>query len=426
MEGHLVMSGKERQRLKVLAQVKQKILTLKEASQLLYLSYRQARRIYRRYAQEGDKGLIHKNRGKLSNHKFDPVFRQQVLCLYESKYPDFGPTLAAEKLAQNGHKLDHETLRRWLIAAGLHQKRRKRLKYRQWRERKAHFGELIQLDGSHHQWFEERGKKCCLMNLVDDATGTTMALLAEEETTEAAMKLLWQWLEKYGIPQALYTDHKNVYVSEREPSIEEQLKGETPVTQFGRACMKLGIRIITANSPQAKGRVERKHGVYQDRLVKELRLQKINSLAAANQFLKAGFLEEINRKFAKGAVSNRDYHKPLDKRLDLGTVFCLEDKRSVGNDWTVRYQNRHFQIMKQQNQPRAKQKVTVQERLDGSIHLVHKGREIEFTELSYQPKKIRVKQLAPRSRIKHVPPLNHPWRKSYKTLKEIACGDVDN
>lgn len=428
MEGHLVMSFKERKRLKIMERVKAGELNLKQAAGLLNISYRQARRIYQRYHKNGDSGLLHQNRGKPSNRRFSPEFQVQVISLYQSNYHDFGPTLAAEKLAKDGFLLDHETLRRWLKNAGLYQKRRKRPKHRVWRERKSHFGELIQLDGSHHRWFEERGGKCCLMNMVDDATGTTLALLAEEETTAAAMTLLWQWVEKYGIPKALYTDRKNVYVTEREPSLAEQLKNEEPLTQFGQACQKLGIEIILAYSPQAKGRVERKNGVHQDRLVKELRLQKINNLEAANSFLTREYLAEHNSKFAVQAAQEADYHQAVDEALDLRMVFCLEEERQISNDWTVRYKNKYLQILRQKNLPPVKRKVRVQEHLDGSLHIVYRGRAVEFQELAKRPDK-KASLPIPKIRIKYIPPINHPWRRSYKRgqkIQGIACGDVDN
>ena len=244
--------------------------------------------------KEGDKGLIHRNRGRPSNRRKAPEVKEMALALYREQYWDFGPTLAAEKLVErDGYEVNHETLRRWLLAAGLWKRQRNRPKHRQWRERKAHFGELVQMDGSHHRWFSGQEDKDCLMDMVDDATGRTLALMSEEETTVAAMRVLWAWVEKYGIPKALYVDWKNVYVTQREPTLEEQLSGELPLTQFGRACKKLGIEILPANSPQAKGRVERKHGVYQDRWVKELRLAGIRDIEGANQSL-LGFTESLN------------------------------------------------------------------------------------------------------------------------------------
>jgi transposase len=201
MEGHLLMSGKERERLKVLARVKRGELNLKEAAELLEVSYRQCRRLHKRHEESGDRGLVHRNRGRPSNRGHEAKFKQAVLARYQERYPDFGPTLAVEKLALDGYEVDHETLRRWLLQARLWRKRRKRAAHRSWRERRAHFGELVQLDGSHHEWFEKRADRCCLMKLIDDATSKRMAHLSEEETIFSAMELLWRWIDRYGIPR---------------------------------------------------------------------------------------------------------------------------------------------------------------------------------------------------------------------------------
>lgn len=413
--GALAMSQKERSRLIMMTRVRDKAMTIKEASEVMGVSYRQSRRIYRRYLEEGDRGLIHRNRGRSSNRGKDYKVKEAVLCLYREQYPDFGPTLAAEKLMErDGYEVDHETLRRWLLAAGLWKRQRKRAKHRQQRERKAHFGELVQMDGSHHRWFEERGEEECLMDMVDDATGKTLALLSEEETTRAAMKVLWAWVERYGIPRALYVDWKNVYVTQREPTVEEQLAGELPLTQFGRACHKLGIEIITASSPQAKGRVERRHGVYQDRWVKELRLEGIRDIEGANQHL-SGFTDGINARFAMEPRSSADFHRPVPEDMDLRGVFCREEPRTVGNDWVVRYKNRFFQIVSQSNLPPARRRVIVQEHLDGSIHIVYRDKGVLFTEIKELPREPMVthqKQQDPEPKRRYVPPPDHPWRRA--------------
>src|SRR6202045_3141004 len=243
------------------------------------LSYRQAKRVWRRYRQVGGKGLQHGNAGRASNRSKPLKLRRRVLNLIREKYSGseekrFGPTLAAEHLAEeDGIVLDHETLRLWMLAERLWSRQRKGKKHCQRRERKSHFGELVQLDGSFHDWLEGRGPRGCLMDMVDDATSRTQARLGKEEAIWAAAGGLGGWIEKYGVPRALYTDWKNVYKRKATPG--EQLRGEVPVTQFGRMCQKLGIRIIAASSPQAKGRVERNHGTHQDRLIKKLRRKKI-------------------------------------------------------------------------------------------------------------------------------------------------------
>lgn len=263
------MSHEERKRAEVMARVKKGDLGLRSAAEMLGISYRQTKRIWKRYRKLGAKGLVHGSVGKKSNRAKPKKLRDRALHLVRQKYSGeagerFGPTLAAEHLAsEDGLQVDAETLRRWMLTEGLWSRERKRKVHRKRRERKAHFGELVQMDGSFEDWLEGRGPYGCLMNLVDDATSTTLCRLGEQETIWAAAGVLRAWIEAYGVPLALYTDWKNVYV--REPTTQELLRGDTPVTQFGAMCGRLGIRIIAANSAQAKGRVERNHGTHQDR-----------------------------------------------------------------------------------------------------------------------------------------------------------------
>src|SRR6202171_4284946 len=268
------MSARELTRVEVLARGKVGALSMKSAAVLLNVGYRQAERLMRRHRAQGAKGLRHGSAGRRSNHARPTAERDRILALIREKYSGpiaerFGPTLTAEHLAsEDGVTVHHDTLRRWMLAAGLWSRARKRAPHRQRRERKAHFGELVQLDGSFHLWYEARGPRGCLMNLVDDATSRTLARLGDEETIWAAADVLRRWIEAYGVPLALYTDWKNVYV--RVPNAEEQATGAVPLTQFGRMCASLGIQIIAASSPQAKGRVERNHGTHQDRLLEKI------------------------------------------------------------------------------------------------------------------------------------------------------------
>lgn len=377
----LRLGRKERRRMKVLEEVKQKRIALADAAAILKLSYRQTTRVWLRYRTEGDGGLVHRGQGRRPNNAIDEEFKKRILDRYRERYEGFGPTLAAEYLSEEGMAVDHNTLWRWLKEAGLWTRRRARSPYRQRRERRKHFGELVQMDGSHHQWFEDRGECCCLMNLVDDATGVTLSYVSKEETTEAAMRVLWAWVKRFGIPAALYCDQKSVYITEREPTLQEQLEGKEPLTAFGEACRKLGIEIITAYSPQAKGRVERNHGVYQDRFVKEMRLQGVHSIPEANAILESGFFDGLNRRFAQQPAAKADYHVPVDG-TDLRAVFCWEVKRSVARDWVVQNDCRRFQISREAKpRPRPGSKVIVAQWLDGSIHLLFKGKEMPFEEL---------------------------------------------
>lgn len=412
MEGHLLMSQKERERLKIFERVKRGELRQVEAAEICGLSYRQARRLYRRYREFGDRGLVHRGRGRPSNRQYATKFRAQVLARYQEQYPDFGPTLAAEKLAGEGYELDHETLRLWLMKAKLWRKRRKRARHRSWRERRAHFGELVQMDGSHHQWFEKRAPKSCLMNMVDDATGKSLALMAAAETSLAAMELLWRWIDRFGIPRALYTDRKNVYVLDKETRAKAADSGQEALSQFGRACKQLGIDIIEAYSPEAKGRVERSHGTYQDRLVKELRLRQLNTIAEANELLPA-FADELNQKFAVEPRAAADYHRTA-KGYDLAAIFCLEEERTATADWVVRFENQFYQLEPRRKGSSPKEPIKAQRYLNGELHFRHGQDEVRYRLLPERPKpasKPRRKQrVAETIMNKYVPPPNHAWR----------------
>lgn len=409
------MSRKEREWLRVLERVKKKEITLRQATEIMNGSYRQCLRRYKRYKKEGDKGLVHRGRGRGSNRAKDPKAREAIIERYQERYGGFGPTLAAEKLAKDGWEVDHETLRQWLIKERLWKKKRKRSPHRSWRERRGHFGELVQMDGSHHKWFEDRAEGCCLMNMVDDATGKTLSLFDEQETTAAAMTLLWKWIDKYGIPAALYTDRKNVYVPDQKTSAKAELSGEEALTQFGRACKSLGIRIIEAHSPQAKGRVERSNGTYQDRLVKELRLEQINDIASANKLLGESFVEELNEKFAVDAREKADFHRSAKGR-DLKSIFCVEQERALTDDWIVRYDNGYYQIARQSQRSPTSKKVMVRRYLNGELHFNYRGKDLEYRQLPQRPVPTQAAGPVTMARPRHIPnpAPDHPWRGSYK------------
>jgi len=411
----LAMSEKERVRLVELAGVSRGEQSLAAASRRLGLSYRQAKRLWRQYRAVGDGGLVHASRGRPSNRRKSAELRRRSMELYQERLEGFGPTLAAEKLSEWGFSVNHETLRRWLVSAGLWQSRPHRARHRRWRPRKERFGEMIQLDGSHHDWFERRdGRRECLLSMVDDATGVRLSLLCEEETTAGAMELVRRWIERHGIPRSLYVDRKNVYITDRAPTIEEELAGELPLTAFGKACHRLGIELIAASSPQAKGRVERSHAVYQDRLVKEIRLQGWSTLEQVNEQL-ASFDEELNRRFAVAPTQAEDAHGRLAPGLDLSAVLVWEETRCVRNDWTLSYQNRWLQIVgPKRSLPAAKAQVTVQRRLDGSVHLFYRGRELSFEELPQRPTRAAKAAVSPPGpRPAPRPAADHPWRRSW-------------
>ena len=418
--GRTALSAREVDRAGVLRRVKAGKLKLVSAAGMLEVSYRQAKRIWQRYRSQGVAGLKHRAAGRSSNHAKEKKLRTQVLQLVRDKYSGgigerFGPTLAAEHLAsEDGIGIDAETLRRWMLAAGLWSRERKRTPYRKRRERKAHFGELVQLDGSFHAWLEERGPAGCLMNLVDDATGTTWCPLGKQETTWAAANLLRQWIEQYGVPQSLYTDWKNVYV--RPATEAEKAAGQAPLTQFGRMCAKLGIRIIAASSPQAKGRVERNHGTHQDRLIKKLRRQNIGSPEAANHFLREIYLPEHNQRYCRPAASEEDFHRRPPSLRRLQEVFCLETQRTLSNDWVVRYGGRLLQIQRHSyHHAPARAKVVVQEWETGKLEIRYRGQKIGWKEIPALPERALPKTLSERLRPPR-PLATHPWRRDYRDM----------
>jgi transposase len=419
--GRTALSAKEVRRAEVLSRVQEGKLKLKTAAEMMQISYRQAKRIWKRYRRAGEKGLVHRNAGRRSNRAKPSKFRQQVLRCVRKKYGGdvgerFGPTLAAEHLgSEDGMVIDAETLRRWMLAEGLWSRERKRKPYRQRRERKAHFGELVQMDGSFEQWLEDRGPRGCLMNMVDDATSTTECRLGEQETIWAAARLLRAWIEKHGVPLALYTDWKNVYV--RQPTEKEQRAGQAAVTQFGRMCAKLGIRIIAASSPQAKGRVERNHGTHQDRLIKKLRRKGISSWAAANQYLEEEYLPEHNRRYAQVPASAEDFHRPSLGKRQLDEIFCLEQERVLSNDWVVQYAGLFLQVQRQsRHHAPARGKVTVREWEDGRLQLLYRGQKLAWRKIDKLPVKPTPEPTTKLPRSKMRPPSYHPWRQSYQSM----------
>jgi len=412
------MSVKERRRLEVLARVRDGEITLVKATEWLRLSYRQAKRVWRRYRQEGDQGLVHRSRGRASGRSKGISMRTAVLELYEQHYGDFGPTLACEHLVTKGYRIDHETLRRWLIGTGRWERRRRRMRHRQRRERKAQEGELIQMDGSEHDWFEGRGPRAVLMVMIDDATNRTYARFFEGETTVAAMDTFERYARRYGLPRALYVDLDSIYrVPSGQPSVADQLAGQVrPLTQFERAMRTLGVQIVLAYSPQAKGRVERRNGVFQDRLVKEMRLAGINTLATANTFLDRQFLPQLNRRFNVPSANPHDAHQPIPTDINLAEVLSLEEPRTVDKDWTVCWQNRYLQILRDNPQlPWPRRTITVRQLRNGGLQLIHKGQKLRWRELPKRPPSLATKceskpVVSSRIRLPYKPPTDHPWR----------------
>jgi len=405
----LRMSRAERVRMSIVSKVVSKGLAIVAAAELMGVSYRQAKRIVGRYRKDGDAGLVHRGRGKQSGRTKPVALKDEVLKVFAERYRDFGPTLAAEKLAGEGLVVDHETLRRWVLKAGMWEAKRKRAVHRQWRARKANFGAMVQLDGSHHDWMEGRREWCVLMVMVDDATNWTEARFFEEETTAASYDLMEVWITAHGMPQSLYVDRDSIYRCERAASVEEEVAGTEPKTQFGRAMEELGVELILANSPQAKGRVERRHGLLQDRLVKEMRLAGIVDLEAANRFLKEKFLPSLNQRFVVEAANGVDVHGP--RRRDLGEVLSWEVERVVQRDWTVAWEGRWFQVEKEAGGVRSRSRIVVRKLKGGEVQLVHQGRRLKWRELPHRPEREKEEpRKVGRTRLAR-PSERHAWRK---------------
>ena len=410
----LRLSRKERRRVDVFGRVGRGELTLRKAAELVGLSYRQTLRAFARYQELGDAGVCHRLRGQKSNRQSPAGDQQRAMALYAKKYSDFGPTLAAEYLAQeDGLTVCVTTLRRWLTVAGLWKPRRGGPRHRKWRERKPHFGEMVQVDGSLHDWFEGRRGKASLIVMIDDATNWMFARFFEEETTAGVMETFWRYVLQYGLPQSLYVDRDSIYEVNRDATVDENLKETGPLTQFARALRQLDVTLILAHSPQAKGRVERRHGVLQDRLVKALRRRRISSLVAANDFLDQTFLEPFNEQFQYPAAKPADLHRSVPRGVRLKHILSFQEQRVVRNDWTINWCNRCFQLTEcNQRLALVGRRILVCQHLDGSIHLWFRNRELPWLELPERPRRAKAvpkEKSAPTKRKK--PAQNHPWRK---------------
>ena len=365
-EDRITMSRWERDVLKVMASVLTGGRSQVEAARLLGLTDRQVRRIERKLESGGDGAIVHKLRGRPSNRRLSKEFRQKVLGAYRAELMGFGPTFAAEKLAQRGISVAVRTLREWLVVEGLWERQRRRDRHRSRRERRECFGELVQADGSHHDWLEGRGEAMVLLVMIDDATSKMVARFYPAETTEGYMDLLKRYLRKHGRMVALYTDHDSVFVA-------QDAQGEPQKTQFGRALEELGIELILASSPQAKGRVERSHGTSQDRLVKELRLAKAATIDQANEVLDRIYLPWFNRDKTVRAISPNNAHRPLHQPMNLKSILSIQERRHVCNDYTIRLDGRTYQLLPPALPGLRGGWVIAEKRFDGSLHLRFKG-----------------------------------------------------
>jgi len=417
MRDRIIMSKKELIRKTVFDSVKIGGENLKGASLRLGLSYRQTRRSYKKYITQGDQGLIHKSRGLPSSRRKPADFKEKVINLYLEKYRDYGPTLAAEVLLEeDGIQVNPETLRLWLKAEGIWVHRRIRKKYRKQRKRKSFFGDLVQLDGSIHGWlFEQEGHQC-LINMVDDATGKTMSVMSSGETTRGVFQVLDNWIKCHGIPRQVYVDLKSLYISPKLLKAQEGDEDPEWLTHFSKACKALGIAVIKAYSPQAKGRVERNHAVYQDRFVKALKRKNIRTIEEANQLLyQGGFIEGLNTKFMKPPESSEDAHMPVPNSIDLNDILSWSYERTLRNDYTLSFENTIYQVIPTKEcSASPKQKVCVRKHLNAevSISIGDKKLKTKRIENYERPKEAKVKSAytsAQRSSIARSNKTKSPW-----------------
>ena len=404
----IVMSQEDIKRLHVVQKVIEKGIKQVEAARILELSDRQIRRIIKRVKEQGSKGVKHSSIGMRSRNATDERQKEKIIGLYRSKYERFGPTLTCEKLlVKDKIRISRETLRQWLIGEGLWQKRRKGREHRQWRERKSYCGEMVQMDGSHHDWLEGRGSRIVLIGYIDDATSRVYGRFYEQEGTLPAIDSFKRYVKRYGIPASIYLDRHAAYKCKGTPSIAQQLAQEEPLSEFERVLKELRVNVIHANSPQAKGRVERLFRTLQDRLVKELRLQGINSLEAANRFLDE-YLIGFNKRFSVPAGNSEDLHRRLSKGVRLESIFCYKYTHVLRNDFTIVHHKKLYQVLDKAQV----REVEVQEDLNGAIKIIGNGRSLRYKKIDKRAV-VEKPKLRPGSK-RHKPDAGHPWRSAYK------------
>lgn len=428
-EGIIRMSVKEVKRAGIIQRVIGKEITQVKATGILGISNRQVKRLVKRVKEEGVEGLVHRSRGRLGSRRIKE--KEEILELYDKTYPDFGPTFASEKLLERDRlEVNHETLRGWLLEVGKYEWQRKKRPHRKWRERKESFGEMVQMDGSHHDWLEGRGPELVLMGYVDDATGEKFGKFYLYEGTVPAMDGFKEYVDRYGIPMSVYLDKHSTYKTTRHQTIFEELNDRKALTQFERAMEELGVKVIHAHSAPAKGRVENFFKTFQDRLIKEMRLANIKTLEDANKFLE-GYLTKYNKRFRVPARNSSNLHREMPSKHVLEAVLCTKEKRSLRKDSTVHYDKRIFLVTNRITR-RAKE-VDVEERLDGSIRIKYKGRYLNYKEV--EPS-IRVKQeevvykgatvrMRKRRKKSSKPGKNHPWR-TFRTDHYIDSCDYES
>ena len=428
MPDKLTLTEKEQFKLIIINKAITHEITNLQAAKKLQLSLRQVKRLKQQIKLQGDMAIIHKLKGKQSNHHISVSLKTKAIEIIRSSYTDFKPILAAEKLEElHGITLTAQTVRIWMTEAGIWKPRRKKKngEYRSWRPRKEYFGEMEQFDGSYHFWFEDRFVdeqgdpiEVCLLASIDDAKGEiTKAVFAANEGVKAVFTFCKEYVEKLGKPKHIYLDKFSTYKINHKNAVDNK----DLMTQFQRAMRDLGINPIPANSPQAKGRIERLFDTLQDRLVKEMRLAKINTPDAGNKFLKEYFIPRFNKKFGVVPAKTGDVHEPLSQtnKKNLSRIFSVQSTRIINNDFTIQFKNNCYQLKEiQKITVRAKERVLVEEWLDGTIHLSIRGEYLNYIVLPEKPKKQNKNPIILTThKLNYKPPQNHPWRKSYKSKR---------
>jgi transposase len=415
LEKLLAMSGKEISRLEVMQRLKEKSLNQREAAKMMGVSIRQVKRMFKAYRNQGAAGLVSQRRGRVSNNRLDEATRVDALDLLGSKYRGFGPTLACEKLVEvEGLKISKESVRKMMLVAGLWKARRvRKIVTHQMRERRPCLGELVQIDGSPHDWFEGRAPGCVLLVFIDDATGKLLQLLfVESESFFSYCAAAQAYFERYGKPVAFYSDKHGVFRVNQASSGQE-----SGLTQFGRAMQELDIQIICANTPQAKGRVERANQTLQDRLVKEMRLRGIASLAAGNAYLPE-FMADFNQRFGVPPISQHNAHRSLAAQDDLTLILTWQEPRTLSKNLTVQFEKIIYQIQTKRSTYAMRQaQVIVCKDACGNITLFYKHKPLPYTVFHKQAHQSEivdakdVNRVLQNQRLPHKPAPDHPWRK---------------
>lgn len=415
-EDILIMSQKEVERLQIIQKVLGKEINQQEAAAILRISDRQVRRVVKRVRKQGAKGVTHQLRGREGNRRINQKKRSQIIEIYQKVYEGFGPRLASEKLLEREKvRINEETLRLWLIEEGLWKKRKgQKEKKRSWRARKDHCGSMVQMDGSHHRWLEDRGPKLVLMGYIDDATGRVYGRFYDYEGTQPAFNSLKGYIKKNGIPRSIYLDKHSTYkINKKQRYKEWPFRDEEELTQFARGCQQLGIELIYAHSPQAKGRIERLFETLQDRLVKELRLEKVKTLKEANQLM-IRYLPKFNKRFSVIANQPGNLHRPV-LGVSLDEILSTQKEHVLRNDRTFVHEKRWYQVL---DRTRAS-KIIVHEYLNGRIAVKYGKNRLSYKLIEGSlPKKKVVRKVKPRRSF--VPPKGSYWRDGFKLAGSLS------